>query len=75
VAPAHRRGEVVGALALEEGPHHAPENVALAAQRNGDGWSLSGAKTFVMEGFAADLYVVAARTSGEKAVLAASRSS
>jgi alkylation response protein AidB-like acyl-CoA dehydrogenase len=59
-------GEVIGALALEEGPHHAPENVALAAHRDGDGWSLSGAKTFVMEGFAADLYVVAARTSGEK---------
>jgi alkylation response protein AidB-like acyl-CoA dehydrogenase len=62
-------GEVIGALALEEGPHHAPENVALAAHRDGDGWSLSGAKTFVMEGFAADLYVVAARTSGEKGSL------
>jgi alkylation response protein AidB-like acyl-CoA dehydrogenase len=59
-------GEIVGALALEEGPHHAPENVALSAKREGEGWTLSGAKTFVMEGFAADLYVVAARTAGEK---------
>ena len=58
-------GEIVGALALEESAHHAPEKVALHAHREGEGWALEGAKTFVMEGFSADLYVVAARTSGE----------
>jgi alkylation response protein AidB-like acyl-CoA dehydrogenase len=58
-------GEIVGALALERSAHHAPERISLKAHREGEGWALEGAKTFVMEGFAADLYVVAARTSGE----------
>ncbi len=57
-------GEAVVTLAIDEGAHHAPERVALAATRSGDGFSLSGVKTFVLEGMAADLFVVSARTSG-----------
>ncbi len=57
-------GEVVTALAVDEGPHHAPEKTALAAVKSGDGWTLSGTKTFVIDGDAADLLIVAARTSG-----------
>jgi alkylation response protein AidB-like acyl-CoA dehydrogenase len=57
-------GEAVATLAIDEGPHHAPEKVALAASRSGDGFSLSGVKTFVLEGMAADLFVVSARTAG-----------
>ncbi|MET0294167.1 MAG: acyl-CoA dehydrogenase family protein [Phenylobacterium sp.] len=56
-------GEAVGALAVDEGPHHAPEKVALRAARSGDGYTLSGEKRFVLEGYGADLYVVSARTS------------
>ncbi len=58
-------GSVVGALAVDEGPHHAPEKVALAATKSGAGYSLSGTKTFVIEGLAANLLVVSARTSGK----------
>jgi alkylation response protein AidB-like acyl-CoA dehydrogenase len=58
-------GEVVGTLAIEEGPHHAPEKAALAAQKSGSGYKLSGTKTFVLEGMAAQLFVVSARTSGK----------
>ena len=58
-------GSVVGALAVDEGPHHAPEKVALAATKSGAGYSLSGAKSFVIEGLAANLLVVSARTSGQ----------
>ncbi|MFN9032366.1 MAG: acyl-CoA dehydrogenase family protein [Alphaproteobacteria bacterium] len=58
-------GSVVGALAVDEGPHHAPEKVALAATKSGAGYSLSGTKTFVIEGLAATLLVVSARTSGK----------
>ena len=58
-------GSVVGALAVDEGPHHAPEKVALAATKSGAGYSLSGTKTFVIEGLAAHLLVVSARTSGK----------
>ena len=57
-------GEIVATLAVDEGPHHAPEKVALKADKSGDGYTLSGAKTFVLEGMAAGLYVVSARVSG-----------
>ena len=58
-------GSVVGALAVDEGAHHAPEKVALAATKSGAGYSLSGTKSFVIEGLAANLLVVSARTSGQ----------
>ncbi|AWM76646.1 acyl-CoA dehydrogenase family protein [Phenylobacterium parvum] len=63
--PKIAEGTVVGALAVDEGPHHAPEKVALAATKSGAGYSLSGTKTFVIEGLAASLLVVSARTSGK----------
>jgi alkylation response protein AidB-like acyl-CoA dehydrogenase len=58
-------GEAVGTLAIEEGPHHAPEKAALAATKSGSGYSLTGKKTFVLEGMAAAVLVVSARTSGK----------
>src|ERR1700722_12205707 len=58
-------GELVATLAIDEGPHHNPEKVALAATKSGAGYSLSGDKSFVLEGIAAGLYVVSARTSGK----------
>jgi len=58
-------GEVVATLAVDEGAHHAPENTALKAEKTGDGYVLNGTKTFVIEGMAADVFVVAARTAGE----------
>jgi alkylation response protein AidB-like acyl-CoA dehydrogenase len=58
-------GEVVVSLAIDEGAHHAPEKTALTAGKSSDGHTLTGAKTFVIEGMAADLFVVAARTAGK----------
>jgi len=55
-------GEIVATLAVDEKAHHAPEMTALKAEKAGDGWSLTGSKTFVLDGDAADLIVVAART-------------
>ena len=57
-------GEIVGTLAVDEGPHHAPGKVTLTAKKSGAGWKLDGSKTFVLEGMAAGLFVVSARTSG-----------
>jgi alkylation response protein AidB-like acyl-CoA dehydrogenase len=57
-------GEAVATLAVDEGSHHAPLNIALAASASGDGFVLNGTKTFVVDGETADLLVVAARTSG-----------
>ncbi len=62
--PALATGERLCALALEEGPRHAPAAVALRATRDGRGWVLHGAKTFVLDGHVADDIVVLARTAG-----------
>jgi alkylation response protein AidB-like acyl-CoA dehydrogenase len=63
--PKIAEGQAIAALAVDEGPRYAPEKIAFAAKKTGGGYSLSGAKTFVLEGMAADLFVVAARTSGK----------
>lgn len=62
--PAIASGEAVAALAVDEGPRHDPVRTAMAATAAGGGYSLSGTKTFVAEGMAASLFVVAARTAG-----------
>jgi alkylation response protein AidB-like acyl-CoA dehydrogenase len=58
-------GSGIAALAIDEGPRYAPEKIALAATRKGNGYSLTGNKTFVLEGLAANVFVVVARTSGK----------
>ena len=57
-------GETVAALAVDEGKHHAPEATAMVAKRQGNGFTLSGAKQFVVHGASADFILVAARTGG-----------
>ncbi len=57
-------GRAVVALAVDEGPRHAPAATALQASETGDGFRLRGEKTHVLEGLAADALVVAARTRG-----------
>ncbi|ALL13922.1 acyl-CoA dehydrogenase family protein [Caulobacter henricii] len=58
-------GEAVATLAVDEGSHHAPARTALAAVKAGAGFKLNGSKTFVIDGDAADLLIVVARTSGK----------
>jgi alkylation response protein AidB-like acyl-CoA dehydrogenase len=57
-------GALVASLAVDEAAHHRPEHVVLTATRSGAGYVLSGAKTYVLEGSAAGLFVVSARTAG-----------
>lgn len=57
-------GETVVSLALQEGPHHAPENVAATAAATGDGFVLNGDKCMVLDAHRADQFVVIARTGG-----------
>ena len=63
--PKIAEGKTIAALAIDEGPRYAPEKIALAAKKKGSGYALSGDKTFVMEGMAADVFVVAAHSSGK----------
>lgn len=62
--PALADGSVIGTLAVEEGPHHAPERTALVATPAGDGWTLNGIKRPVQDGMIAHLAIVAARVEG-----------
>jgi alkylation response protein AidB-like acyl-CoA dehydrogenase len=57
-------GEAVLALAVDEGPRHAPEQTAMEARRQGNGFVISGAKQFVVQGGSADMIVTTARTGG-----------
>jgi alkylation response protein AidB-like acyl-CoA dehydrogenase len=57
-------GSAVATLAIDEGSHHNPARTALTATKSGAGYVLNGTKTFVLDGEAADLLIVVARTSG-----------
>lgn len=57
-------GEMLFALAVDEGPHHNPVATAMPAKKVQDGYQIDGNKTFVMDGHIADKLIVAARTSG-----------
>jgi len=60
-------GELVTAIAMTE-PGGGSDLAALrtSAARDRDGWVLNGSKTFITNGWSADLVVVAARTSPER---------
>jgi alkylation response protein AidB-like acyl-CoA dehydrogenase len=62
--PKIAQGKLIATLAVDEGPHHRPERIALKAVRSEAGYLLNGRKTFVLDGTSADLIIVAARTSG-----------
>ncbi len=65
--PGFCTGELVTAIAMTE-PSGGSDLAALktTAARDGDDWVLNGSKTFITNGYSADLVVVAARTSPEK---------
>jgi alkylation response protein AidB-like acyl-CoA dehydrogenase len=58
-------GSLLAALAVDEGAKHRPLMTKLQAVRSGNGFKLSGDKAFVVDGHAADLLIVAARTAGK----------
>jgi len=55
--PKIAEGAAVATLAVDEGPHHAPDKVATTVS----GGKITGKKTFVLEGMAANLLVVSAK--------------
>jgi len=59
-------GELLLALAVEEGHRHAPYSINTKATEAGSGYTLKGKKTFVLDGHVADKLIVVARTSGKR---------
>jgi len=60
-------GEILSTVAMTE-PSGGSDLAALrtSAVRSGDDWVLNGSKTFITNGYTADLVIVAAKTSPEK---------
>src|SRR5665811_1010275 len=65
--PGFCTGEIITAIAMTE-PSGGSDLAALksTAVRDGEDWILNGSKTFITNGYQADLVVVAARTSPDK---------
>ncbi|MCW2752653.1 MAG: acyl-CoA dehydrogenase, partial [Marmoricola sp.] len=65
--PGYASGELLGAIGMTE-PSVGSDlaNLKTTAVRDGDDWVINGSKTFITNGFSADLVVVAARTAPEK---------
>jgi acyl-CoA dehydrogenase len=63
--PKMASGEFVGAIAMTEpGTGSDLQAVRTTAQKQGNGYAISGQKTFITNGQAADLVIVVARTGG-----------
>lgn len=60
-------GEILTAIGMTE-PSGGSDlaNLKTTAVKDGDDWILNGSKTFITNGYSADLVIVAARTSPEK---------
>ncbi|MDH5672132.1 MAG: acyl-CoA dehydrogenase family protein [Myxococcales bacterium] len=65
ILPGVAEGESVLALAFEESRRFSPYKVETRADKDGDGYKLTGKKGFVLDGHVANKLVVTARTSGE----------
>ncbi len=65
--PGFATGEILSAIAMTE-PGGGSDLAALktTAVRDGDDWVINGSKTFITNGFSADLIVTAVRTSPDK---------
>ena len=60
--PGIAAGQLVGAIAMTEpGAGSDLRGIRTTAVRDGDGWRLSGSKTFITSGITADLVIVAAQ--------------
>jgi alkylation response protein AidB-like acyl-CoA dehydrogenase len=63
ILPGIASGETIATLAFtEENGRWDEAGITMQASPDGDGWSLSGTKMFVLDGHTADVIVVAART-------------
>lgn len=63
--PALAEGNLLTALAVDERSRHRPNHIVTRAEQSGNGFKLSGAKTFVLDGHVADKLIVSARTKGD----------
>jgi alkylation response protein AidB-like acyl-CoA dehydrogenase len=64
--PPMAAGECIGAIAMTEPAAGSDlQGIRTTAVKDGDGWVLNGAKTFITNGIHSDLVIVVARTEPE----------
>jgi alkylation response protein AidB-like acyl-CoA dehydrogenase len=64
-------GELIATVAIAEDPGSwSPADVTTTAAESTDGWTISGHKSYVLDGVIADLLLVAARTDDQVAIFA-----
>ncbi|WP_395104989.1 acyl-CoA dehydrogenase family protein [Actinomadura sp. SCN-SB] len=63
-------GSTLATLAWMDGDSWDPGSIEMRARRDGDGWLLDGAKTYVLDGHIAGLVLVAAWAEGELGLFA-----
>jgi len=67
IIPKLAAGETIVALAqIERGSRYDANDVSLAARKDGDDFILEGEKSVVLGGGAADMFIVSARTGGNR---------
>jgi alkylation response protein AidB-like acyl-CoA dehydrogenase len=67
-------GELIVGVAFAEGTSAwLPDSIATSARAAGDGWRLTGEKTFVLDALSADLLYVLAQTDSGPTIFAADR--
>jgi alkylation response protein AidB-like acyl-CoA dehydrogenase len=62
ILPGVAKGELILALACDESSQHKPDTVSTRAEATENGFRLSGKKIAVMDGHAADIFIVSAST-------------
>ena len=62
--PQIANGDIIIALALDEGAHHAPNTISARAKKTSQGYHLSGQKKFVIDGAVADKIIFVAKIEG-----------
>ena len=62
--PAIAAGEMLVTVALQEGGHHAPQQTAASATREGDHYVINGSKLMVLDATSASVFIVIVRTGG-----------
>jgi alkylation response protein AidB-like acyl-CoA dehydrogenase len=69
--PGIATGETIATLAFtEESGRWDEGGITVAATQSGDGWTISGTKSYVLDGHIADLILVAARTGAGVSIFA-----
>ncbi|TNF35335.1 MAG: acyl-CoA dehydrogenase [Gammaproteobacteria bacterium] len=57
-------GQLTLALAVDEGTHHNPTDIATEARASGNGYVINGSKSLVIDGMSAQHLIVVTRTQG-----------